>query len=182
MRIYYFIGILSLLFACKQEENKITNKVEKPKYQIQKIPFISSWKIDSTHLGEFYFPEGNHWIYENQNYYLDTLEMNLSSQFIAKGDFRKDYQLILEKLKTSYQKDSLLYKNIQFDSVVERQGDPGIKIVELKGNYSKNDYTIKDLIFLSETGAEAIFSSIVTRNKSYQDSVLFEIENAYRLK
>ncbi len=181
MKLYYIIGILSLLLACKQEK-KASNERIVPKYQIQKLPFISNWKVDSTYLGEIYLPEGDDWVYENKNYYLDTLEMNLSSQFIAKGDYRSDYQSVLEKLIVSYKKDSLLYQNIQFDSIVERESDFGIKIVEFKGSYNKNLYKIKDLIFLSKEGVEAVFTSILNKNKNYQDSVLVEIENAYRLK
>lgn len=179
MSIKSSVGLLfliTLVLSCKEPKVKTPRKAI---YEPKKISFVSGWDIDSSQLGTIFLPKGEKWLLEHDNYYLDTLELNLSKQHITAKDFRKKENQIIEKIKQSYLNDSLVYKKITFDSIESKEDDFGVKTIVLTGKSAH--YRIKDLIFLSKNGAEAVFSIVKKKNVVYQDSLLLEIENGYRL-
>ncbi len=178
MRTRYIVaGLLFLsLLACKEEKIKTERKSV---YEPNTIPFVSGWEVDSSHLGAIVFPKGEKWVVETDNYYLDTLELNLSRKYLTEDDFRKKEELLVNKIKQSYKRDSAIYKKVAFDSIEKKEDRFGVKTIVLTGE--NKHYRIKDLIFISDQGAEAVFSIVNKKNIPYQDTLLLEIEKAYRL-
>ncbi len=173
---YVAVGLLFLsLLAC---EEKIKPE-RKSVYDLNTIPFVSDWEVDSSHLGTIVFPKGEKWVVETDNYYLDTLELNLSRKYLTEDDFRKKEELLVNKIKQSYKRDSAIYKKVVFDSIEKKEDHFGVKTIVLIGE--NKHYRIKDLIFISDQGAEAVFSIVNKKNVPYQDTLLMKIEKAYRL-